>query len=221
MTFLKLVDHLRVTAQGSTTDDLLQLQTYGGTTVFNVTSAGGAYAAGNVGIGATPSGAMTTIANNTAGNIGLVVKGAASQTADLARFQDSAATVVARVTLAGGITSAGATAGIGYESGAGGTVTQATSKATGVTLSKVTGQITMNAAALAAGTIVSFVLTNTAIAATDVVYVQHISGGTLGAYTCTATPAAGSATIYVRNNSAASLSEAIVLQYALIKAVTA
>lgn len=108
---------------------------------------------------------------------------------------------------------------IGYAVGSGGTVTQATSKATGVTLSKSTGDITMNNAALAAGAIVSFVLTNTLIAATDYLDIQHISGGTLGEYHMQATCAAGSATIYVKNTSAGSLSEAIVLKFYLNKAV--
>lgn len=120
----------------------------------------------------------------------------------------------------GGAVSKHATAGIGYATGAGGTVTQATNKATGVTLNKVTGDITMNNAALAAGVIVSFVMTNSAIAATDFLDVQHVSAGTLGAYTAQATCAAGSATIYVRNNTAGSLSEAIVLKFYLNKAVT-
>lgn len=111
--------------------------------------------------------------------------------------------------------------GIGYATGAGGTVTQATSKATGVTLSKASGAITMNAAALAAGTIVSFVLTNTSIAATDVLVLNHISGGTVGSYALNAQCAAGSATINVRNNTAGSLTEAIVIQFALIKGVNA
>lgn len=121
----------------------------------------------------------------------------------------------------GSLKSSGATAGIGYATGAGGTVTQATSKSTGVTLNKATGQITMNAAALAAATIVSFVLTDTAIAASDVLVLNHVSGGTLGAYSLNARCAAGSATIYVRNNTAGSLSEAIVIGFALIKAVIA
>jgi hypothetical protein len=56
------------------------------------------------------------------------------------------------------IKSQGATQGIGYATGAGGTVTQATSKSTAVTLNTVTGAITMNNAALAAATIVSFTL---------------------------------------------------------------
>jgi hypothetical protein len=112
-------------------------------------------------------------------------------------------------------------AGIGYTTGAGGAVTQATSKATGVTLSKSTGAITLNSAALAAATIVSFVLTNTLIAATDVLVLNHISGGTPGAYTLNAQCAAGSATINIRNNTAGSLGEAIVIQFALVKGVNA
>ena len=119
------------------------------------------------------------------------------------------------------IKSKSATAGVGYMTGAGGTVTQATNKATGVTLSKVCGAITMNAAALAGDTTVSFVLTNTAIAATDVLVLNHISGGTIGSYLLNAQAAAGSATINVRNITTGSLSEAVVIQYALIKGVNA
>jgi len=117
------------------------------------------------------------------------------------------------------IRSPNAAGGVGYATGAGGTVSQSTSKSTGVTLSKASGQITMNNAALAAGTIVSFTLRNTSIAATDLLVLNHISGGTLGAYTLNAACAAGSAVIYVRNNTARSLSEAIVIQFALIKGV--
>ena len=122
---------------------------------------------------------------------------------------------------AGGITSASATGGIGYATGAGGTVTQLTDKATGVTLNKVTGKITMNGAALASGAIVSFVLTNSAIAAEDQINCTHHATGTFGAYILNARCAAGSATIDVTNISAGSLSEAIVIKFVLIKAVAA
>ena len=64
----------------------------------------------------------------------------------------------------------------------GGTVTQATSKATGVTLNAASGVITMNDAALAAAAEVSFTVTNSEVAATDVVVVNHGSGGTAGSY---------------------------------------
>ena len=109
----------------------------------------------------------------------------------------------------------------GYATGSGGTVTQATSKATGVTLSKSTGQITMNAAALNLDTTVSFTLTNTVIEAGDILILNHISGGTAGSYLLNAQSAAGSASINVRNITAGSLSEAIVIAFAVIKAVTA
>jgi len=108
----------------------------------------------------------------------------------------------------------------GYVSG-GGTVTQATSKTTGVTLNTVCGQVTMNAAALAANTTATFTLTNSTIAATDVLILNHVSGGTAGSYLLNAQAAAGSAAINVRNITAASLSEAIVIRFAVIKSVTA
>lgn len=109
----------------------------------------------------------------------------------------------------------------GYITGEGGAVTQATSKATGVTLNKRCGQITLNNAALAAGTSVSFTLTNSTIAATDLLVLNHVSTGTAGAYTLNAQCGAGSASINVRNVTAASLSEAIVIGFAVIKAAIA
>mgnify|MGYP001608702033 FL=1 len=102
----------------------------------------------------------------------------------------------------------------------GGTVTQLTSKSTGVTLSTYTGQITMNGAALAADAIASFTLTNTVIAANDIILLQHHSVGTVGAYVLTAQPGSGSAVVNVANRSAGSLSEAIVISFAVIKAAT-
>ena len=109
----------------------------------------------------------------------------------------------------------------GYITGDGGTVTQASSKSTAVTLNKKCGTVTMNGAALAANAIVSFTLTNSTIAATDVVFLNHSSGGTAGKYVLNAQAAAGSASINVTNISAGSLSEAIVIRFAVIKAVTA
>lgn len=105
----------------------------------------------------------------------------------------------------------------GYVAGGGGTVTQATNKATGVTLNKPSGEITMNNASLAAATIVSFTFTNSTISSTDVLVINHVSGGTIGSYTFTAACGAGSATVYVRNATSGSLGEAIVLRYAVIK----
>lgn len=112
------------------------------------------------------------------------------------------------------------TAAFGYAAGAGGVVTQATSKAAAVTLNKLSGQITMNATALAAGAIVSFVFTNSVLAATDIIVVNHVATGTFGSYLINArATGAGAGSISVRNTSAASLSEAIVIGFVVIKAV--
>jgi len=67
----------------------------------------------------------------------------------------------------------------------------------------------------------SFVLTNTLIAATDTVIVYHISATNGGAWNFSVVPAAGSCTIIVRNITAASITEATPLRFAVIKAVTA
>jgi hypothetical protein len=118
----------------------------------------------------------------------------------------------------GKVTSSSATAGIGYDSGARGTVTQNTSKATGVTSNTVVTDITLNGAALASATVVSFVFTNSAIAANDTLILNHVTTGTFGAYVLNAHGfAAGSCTIDVRNVSAGSLSEAIVIRAVLVK----
>jgi hypothetical protein len=109
----------------------------------------------------------------------------------------------------------------GYATGSGGVVTQLTDKATAVTLSKSTGQITLAGAALLPATTVSFTLTNTVIEAGDILIMNHISGGTAGSYLLNAQSAAGSASINVRNISLGSLSEAIVIAFAVIKAVSA
>ena len=106
---------------------------------------------------------------------------------------------------------------IGYNASAQGTVTQATSKSTGVTLNKSAGQITMNGAELAAGTTVLFTLTNSTLSAKDVLIVNVGSGGTSGAYwPYVANVAAGTAVIGVYNNTAGALAEAIVINYATI-----
>lgn len=73
------------------------------------------------------------------------------------------------------IKSQGATAGIGYATGAGGAVTQLTSRTTGVTLNTVSGAITLVSAAGSA-TPQSFTVTNSAVAATDVPKVVQKSG---------------------------------------------
>jgi len=106
---------------------------------------------------------------------------------------------------------------IGYSTAAQGAVTQATDKSTGVTLNKSMGRITMNGAALAAGAAASFTLTNNLLSVADTIIVNVSGGGTAAAYTAyVSSMAAGSAVLTLRNLSAGSLSEAVVLNYAII-----
>ena len=108
----------------------------------------------------------------------------------------------------------------GYTADAQGTVTQATSKSTAVTLNKSAGQITMNSAALASVTNVTFTLNNSFISANDILILNVSGGATSGAYNCWVSGlSAGSASITVRNISGGSLSEAVVINFALIHCV--
>lgn len=109
--------------------------------------------------------------------------------------------------------------GLGYGTGSGGTVTQLTSKSTAVTLNKPCGQIIMNNSALAAGATVGFTLINSLITTTDTIIVKcynfinyRIDVRNIGSGACT---------VNVTSLSAGSLSEAIVLNFAVIKGANA
>ena len=118
-----------------------------------------------------------------------------------------------------------ATSTLGYTTGSGGTFNQSTSstgtgKAKTVVLNKATGQITLDGAALAANTPVAFALTNSTIAANDILVFNHVSGGTIGGYNFNAVASSGTATVTVRNITSSSLTETPVISFAVIKAVT-
>lgn len=120
-----------------------------------------------------------------------------------------------------GILASTGTAGIGYATGAGGTVTQGTDKSTTVVLNKVSGAITTNNASLAASASVSFTLTNSTIAATDVVLTSVKSGASTGLYTTKVTATgAGSCQITI-SNIGSTASEAVVINFIVFKAVAA
>jgi len=107
---------------------------------------------------------------------------------------------------------------IGYTAAAQGTVTQATDKSTAVTLNKPAGRITMNGASLATATNATFTLNNSFISANDTV-ILTISGGqaTPGSYNVFANNlGTGSVSISLRNISGGSLSEAVVINFAIL-----
>ena len=120
-------------------------------------------------------------------------------------------------TFAGAVTSTNATGGLGYGTGAGGTVTQLTSRTTGVTLNKVAGAITLFTAAGSA-TAASFTVTNSAVAATDTIVLSVKSATNKYLAFVTAT-AAGSfeITFYTTGGTA---SDAPVINFAVLKSAT-
>jgi hypothetical protein len=121
------------------------------------------------------------------------------------------------LTATGVIASTG-TAGVGYATGAGGTVTQGTSRTTGVTLNKTSGAITLFSAA---GTTVAatFTVTNSTVAATDVIILSQKSGTDLYDLMVTAV-AAGSFNVTFRTTGGTT-TETPVFNFAVIKAVAA
>ena len=99
------------------------------------------------------------------------------------------------------------------------TVTQTTSKSTGVTCNGRTGQITTSSATLAKGASVTFTVTNNQIISTkDVVIVNIGSGATTATYTMTVTNVSvGSFDVTISNNGAASASDTLVINFAIIR----
>lgn len=116
------------------------------------------------------------------------------------------------------VKSENATAGVGYATGAGGTVTQATSRTTGVTLNKICGAITLVSAAGSA-TPATFTVTNSAVEATDVVKVCQKSGTDLY-HTLVTAVAAGSFNITFFTTGGTT-TEQPVFNFAVLKAVAA
>ena len=111
---------------------------------------------------------------------------------------------------------------LGYTAAAQGAVTQggSTDKTPAVTLNKAAGRITLNATALAGNTVAVFNLNNSYISANDLVIVNVSGGGTAGAYsTYISSMSTGVAAIAIRNMTAGSLSEAVIINFAIIHCV--
>jgi hypothetical protein len=104
---------------------------------------------------------------------------------------------------------------IGYGSSAGSTVTQTTNKTTAVQCDYVSGQITMNSAALGGGSAAAFTFNNTQILADDQVFVYVKSGyATANTYRVKSEGnAVGSRTVILENISGGSLSESVVIGF--------
>ena len=125
--------------------------------------------------------------------------------------------------MTGRFLSKGGNAPIGYKSQAWGQVVQATSKSTAVTLNTLSGQITMNNAALAAGAEVTFTVNNNLVKANDVPNVVIKSGMTGTGYLTQVTAVAdGSFNITVSNlDATGGNTDALVLNFAILRGAAA
>jgi len=119
--------------------------------------------------------------------------------------------------------STSATGGIGYATGAGSTVTQITSRATGVTINAICGAITTDTTSLAAGVEATFTVTNSAVAIGDTIVLSARSGQTAATSVPIVTAvAAGSFDITLTNLHASTADTgAMIINFAVIKAVSA
>jgi hypothetical protein len=118
----------------------------------------------------------------------------------------------------GSILSSGPTAGIGYTTGAGITVAQATSKVTPVTVNGICGLINTAANALLAGATATFVVNNTAVSNLGCVVITAPNNGN---YTTSIGYAAtGGFSIRLTNISSGTLSESVGISFVIIKGVT-
>lgn len=123
---------------------------------------------------------------------------------------------------AAAVLSSHATAGVGYATGAGGAVTQITSPSTGVTLNKVTGQITTVALTTAAAAEERFTVTNSAVAATDVVVLGTTYDGAGTPMLSVQKIVAGAFDVVITNVHAANAFNAVmVINFAVVKGVAA
>ncbi len=114
-----------------------------------------------------------------------------------------------------------APSGLGYGTGSGGTVTQLTSKSTAVTLNKPTGKITMNNAALAAGAAVQFRMDNTTVGVNDICVANITNAASSSNYQLYVLVTAASTVFFgLKNETAGSLSDALVINFAIIKGAT-
>ena len=186
---------------------------------------------GNLGLGVTPSYKFDVASSSDAiaGNF----RGRSADGISVLRFADNANTETARIdvrTTGLRLTAAGTNpvtvnspGGLGYGTGAGGTVTQLTSKSTPVTLNTPTGRVTTFNDSLAAGAQIGFSINNSLVALTDTVVLTF--AGTLASVNANYSVrcAVGTGTIFVtlKNESAGALLESVPINFAIIKGVTA
>jgi hypothetical protein len=152
----------------------------------NITGTAAGLTAGNVTTNANLTGAVTSVGNATSlgsftsANLASALTDETGTGANV--FANTPTLVTPNIGAAtgtslavtGSLRSSG-TAGVGYSTGAGGVVIQGTSRTTGVTINKTTGQITLFSAA-GTTSATTFTVTNSTVATTDVIILNQHTG---------------------------------------------
>lgn len=126
-------------------------------------------------------------------------------------------TIDANTTAGGGLFSTSSSGGVGYATGAGGTVTQASSRTNSVTINTPTGAITLVSAA-GSTTPATFGVSNSSVAATDTIIVNQKSG--TDKYTIDVTNVRAGGFDITFNTKSGTTTEQPVFNFAVIKGVT-
>jgi len=189
--------------------DIFGNLTIGDFSTGNVYASGYISATGNVtGGNIRTTGLISATGNITAGNI--LNAGLSSVTGNITG---------GNIQTAGSVLSSG-TGGVGYTTGAGGTVTQSVNRVTGVTLNKTTGNIVLFTAA-GNTTPTTFLFTNSTIANSDVLMLNQKSGTNIYNLVVSGIGATGgNANITVWTTGGVT-SEAPVINFAVVKGATA
>jgi len=199
------------------------LTTTGAVSVGSLASTGAVTAASVTASGVVTAASVTLAANPTA-NLQATTKQYVD-TADALKLNKAGDTMtgplIVNSTIASNSTilANGNSSKIGYDIGAGGSVTQTGGvKTNPVILNRPTGHIITSNAALAANTTVSFTMINSVIKTNDIILINQIFPIlSLASYNITATSLGdGSCIIAIRNLTAASLSEALELRFIII-----
>jgi hypothetical protein len=205
----------------TTTGSLVNAGGFGnaGAAYFGSTITASGVIASSTGLTATSGNALQV--NNSLNDAAATIFNSGTTGASVINFRTASTT---RLTIADtvatfttSVRSTSATGGIGYATGAGGAVTQGTSRTTGVTLNNVCGAITLFTAAGSA-TWQSFTVTNSAVAATDTIIVNQRSGTDLYMISVTAVGAGSFRISYATTGG--TTSEAPIFNFSVIKAVS-
>ena len=204
-------------------------------TTGSIKTSGGLGVAGNIWATSVVCTGTTTGYLTLQGNASLITLGRVDNTASIPgiKFNSGSVTVDndARIDCSGGNGTPGngdlsvvaATFYIGgkfgYRTGTGAVVTQLTSRTTGVTIDALSGRITLVSATTTAGQVSTFTVTNSFVAATDVILLTQVSG--TGHYIITPkSTAAGSFTVNVYTPTAITSAEAPAFNFVIIRGTT-